>query len=87
MEFLAHFGKSKDGKIIVFDVFTFNNLFALLLNKEFNHQNALTYILAECNLNAYAFQQCIHNKAYLKLTSSSIDFQEAGKRSRGPAGS
>ena len=64
MEFLNHFGKSREQKIIVFDVFTFNNLFTLLLNEKFNHNSALNFILSESELNAYVFQECIHNDAY-----------------------
>lgn len=81
MKFLIHFGKTKKGKIIVFDIFTFNNLFSLLLNEKFNHKEALDFILAKCELNAYVFQQCIHNSAYLKLEPTQINYQDAARRS------
>lgn len=81
MKFLNHFGKTKEGRIIVFDIYTFNNLFTLLLNRKFSYEDALIFIFAKCDLNAYVFQECIHNDAYLDLTSREIDFKEAGRRS------
>ena len=81
MEFINHFGKTKEGKIIIFDVFTFNSFFSLLLNEGFDHEDALMFILAEGELNAIVFQKCIHNKAYLKLKAKELDFQVAGRRS------
>ena len=81
MEFLNHFGKTKEGKIIVFDVFTFNSFFTILLNEKFSHEDALNFILAQCELNAYVFQECIHNNTYLDIYSRKIDFKEAGRRS------
>ena len=81
MEFLIDFGKTKEGKIIVFDVFTFDSLFTILLNKNFSYKDALNFILAECELNAYVFQECIHNNAYLNIIPRKIDIKEAGRRS------
>ena len=81
MKFLIHFGKTKNGKIIVFDIFTFNNLFSLLLNEKLKHEEALSFILAESELNAYVYQECIHNNAYLNLTPANINYYEAGRRS------
>ncbi len=81
MEYLNYFGKSREDKIIVFDTFTFNNLFVLLLNDGFIHENALNFVLSECDLNAYVFQECIFNKAYLNLTPRAINYREAGRRS------
>jgi hypothetical protein len=56
MKFLSHFGKTREGKLIVFDIFTFNDLFSLLLNEKFNHEDALNFILANCELSAYIFK-------------------------------
>jgi hypothetical protein len=81
MEFLDYFGKNKEGMIIVYDVYTFNSLFSLLLNESYAHQNAMDFIIANCDLNAYVFQECIHNNAYLKLESQLIDFTDAGRKS------
>ena len=82
MNFLNHFGKSTHGKIIVYDTYTFNNLFSLLLHERTNHDDTLSFIMANCDLNAYVFQECIHNKAYLKLYSKNVNYQEAGRRSK-----
>lgn len=82
MKFLNYFGKLKNGKIIVYDIYTFNNLFSLLLNKDFTHEDAIDYIFAKCELNAYVFQECIHNWAYLKLKSKKLNPQEAGRKSK-----
>ena len=81
MEFLEHFGKTIEGRVIVFDIYSFNSLFSLLLAEEFSHDDALSFVLAECDLNAYVFQHCIQNEQYLKIQSAIIDFREAGRRS------
>ncbi len=81
MNFLSHFGKTADEKIIVYDIFTFSNLFSLLLYDGLSHDEALSSILANFDLNGYVFQECIHNSAYLNLTAKQIDFTEAGRRS------
>ena len=81
MNFLDNFGKSKD-KIIVYDIYTFNNFFSLLLFEGNNYEDALSFIIGNCDLNAYVFQECIHNKAYLKLYPKNINDKEAGRRSK-----
>ncbi len=82
MTFLYYFGKSKNKKIIVYDIYTFNNLFSLLLHEQHSHEDALNFIMTNCDLNAYVFQGCIHNKSYLKLTPKNINYEEAGRRSK-----
>ena len=82
MKFLNYFGKSKNENIIVYDIYTFNNLFSLLLHEGNNYEDALNFIIANCDLNAYVFQKCIHNKAYLKLSPKNINYEQAGRRSK-----
>ncbi len=81
MDFIEYFGKTRRGKIIVFDIFTFNNLFSLLLNEGLSHDDIIRFVISECELNGYVFQECIHNKAFLKLKPKFIPFEEAGRRS------
>ena len=81
MEFLNYFGRTKEDQIIVFDIFTFNNLFSLLLYNGFSHQDAISFILSNCSINVYVFQKCIHNSAYLNLKPKNMNFTEAGRRS------
>ena len=81
MKFLKHFGKTDDGRIIVYDKYTFDSLFSLLLNENYSHEDALSFIVTECDLNAIVFQECIHNKAYLKLEAKEIEYADAGRKS------
>ena len=67
-DFLDKFPKDRNGLYIVYDCFTFDNLFRLLLKSSFEHEDALLFILGNCSLSALVFQERIHNKAYEKLS-------------------
>ena len=54
---------------IVYELYTFDNLFRLLLKSDFVHEEALDFILANCSLSAYVFQERIHNEGYTKLSA------------------
>ena len=67
-DFLKVFPKDPNGLYIVYEVYTFDNLFRLLLKNNFDHKEALCFILCNCSLSAVVFQERIHNKRYKKLS-------------------
>ncbi|HLD27834.1 MAG TPA: hypothetical protein VJB39_03210 [Patescibacteria group bacterium] len=67
MKFLKYFPKNSEGLYIVYELYSFDNFFRLLLKHGFDHENALYFIFTNCVLSAVVFQERIHNKAYLKL--------------------
>jgi len=69
LEFLKEFPKNENDMFIVYDRFTFDNLFRLLLANDFDHEDALYFMLANCSMSALVFQERIHNKAYRRLSA------------------
>ena len=68
LDFPQKFSKDQNDLYIVYDLFTFDNLFRLLLKNDFNHEEALSFILGNCSLSALVFQERIHNNRYKKLS-------------------
>lgn len=68
-DFLKKFPKDCNGLYIVYELYTFDNLFRLLLKDGFDHEEALYFILGNCSLSAFVFQERIHNKRYKKLSA------------------
>jgi hypothetical protein len=71
-DFLTEFPKDNSDLYICYDVFTFNQLFKLLLNEGLNHSEVMAFILAHCSLSATVFQIYIHNKKYLSIKNQDI---------------
>ena len=67
--FLKYFPKDNVNNIIVFDLYTFDNLFRLLLKNNYSHSQALNFVLSNCSLSALVFQERFYNNKYLKLNS------------------
>ncbi len=65
--FLKKFPKDRNGLYIVYELYTFDNLFRLLLKNGLDHEEALLFILGRCSLSALVFQERIHNKRYRRL--------------------
>jgi hypothetical protein len=65
--FLRKFPKDCNGLYIVYELYTFDNLFRLLLKNGFSHKQSLSFILCKCSLSALVFQEGIHNHAYKEL--------------------
>jgi hypothetical protein len=63
-----NFNKNCEGLYEIYDRFSFDNLFRLLLNNEFEEE-ALDFILCNCSLSALVFQERIYNKYYLKIST------------------
>lgn len=70
LDFLGVFPKNRNGLYIVYEVYTFDNLFRLLLKNSFDHKEALCFILGNCSLSALVFQERIHNKGYKRLSAN-----------------
>ncbi len=68
LDFLKKFPKDRNELYIVYELYTFDNLFRLLLKNGFDHEEALYFILTNCSLSAIVFQERIHNKRYKKLS-------------------
>jgi hypothetical protein len=66
--FLENFPKDPNG-YIVYELYTFDNFFRLLLKNGFKHEESLLFILFNCSLSALVFQERIHNKRYKKLSA------------------
>ena len=69
---LEKFPKDRNGLYIVYELYTFDNLFRLLLKKGFNHEEAFDFILGNSSLSALVFQERIHNKRYKKLSTKGV---------------
>lgn len=69
LDFPVRFPKEKNGMYIVYELYTFDNLFQLLLICGFNHEKVLEFVLFNCSLSALVFQERIHNKKYRKLSA------------------
>ena len=70
--FLRKFPKDKSGLYIVYELYTFDNLFRLLLKNSLDHEEALFFILANCSLSVVVFQERIHNRKYRELSSEDV---------------
>ena len=68
-QILENFKKNREGLYEIYDRFSFDNLFRFLLNNSFEDDEALDFILCNCSLSAIVFQERIHNKYYLCLSS------------------
>jgi hypothetical protein len=69
LAFLKFFPKDGNGMHMIYELFSFDNLFRLLLKNGFNHEETLYFILKHCSLSALVFQERIHNKSYKKLSA------------------
>jgi hypothetical protein len=65
--FLKHFPREENGMFIVYDRFTFDNFFRLLLAHEYDYEDAMDFMIANCSFSALMWQERIYNKRYRKL--------------------
>lgn len=61
--------KNIEGMYEVYDRFTFDNLFRVLLNEGFEPEDALNFILCNCSLSAIVFEKRVYNKYYLSISA------------------
>lgn len=69
LDFLEKFPRNRSELYIVYELYTFDNLFRLLLKKDYSHEEALAFIVANCSLSALVFQERIHNCTYENLVA------------------
>lgn len=72
LEFLRKFPKDANGLYVIYELYSFDNLFRLLLKNSFDHEEALYFILGNCSLSALVFQERIHNKRYKRLSAKDV---------------
>lgn len=83
LEFLKEFPKDVNDMYIVYDLFTFDNLFRLLLANDFGHEDAFYFMLANCSMSAHVFQERLHNKIYRNLNAEdALPADEAARRAK-----
>ncbi len=66
------FKKNSDGLYEIYDRFSFDNVFRLLLNNDFEYEDALNFILCNCSLSTLVFQERIYNKHYLNISTDEV---------------
>jgi hypothetical protein len=69
LDFLQKFPKSGEGLYYVYDLYSFDNFFRLLLKNGLDFEEALNFILSNSSLSAIVFQERIHNKGYVRLSA------------------
>lgn len=72
MRFLKHFPKDDDGLYIIYELYSFDNFFRLLLKNKLDHEEAMDFMISSCSFSALVFQERIHNKKYLKLSIKDV---------------
>jgi hypothetical protein len=83
MLFLRKFPKGTDGLHIVYEPYTFDNMFRLLLKSGMCSEEALSFVLANCSLSAVVFQDRIHNERYSELSAKdALPPDEAARKAR-----
>ena len=68
-EFLSTFEKDDKGLFKLYDRFSFDKFFRVLLENDFDCEEALGFILCYCSLSALVFQERIYNKYYLNIST------------------
>ena len=69
MRYLKYFPKNSEGLYIIYELYSFDNFFRLLLKNRLNYEDSLNYVLCNCALSGLVFQERIHNKHYLRISS------------------
>jgi len=70
--FLKEFPKNQEGLYIVYELFTFDNLFKLIMSQGFTNKETLYFMLANCSFSSVVFQERIHNKKYNLLNTKNV---------------
>lgn len=65
----SKFDKNDEGMYKLYDRFSFDEFFRSLLINDLNRKEALDFILSNCSLSALVFQERIHNKYYLNIST------------------
>lgn len=65
--FNQQFVKNSENLFILHDRFSFWEFFKILRKNDYEHEEALNFIFANCSLSALVFQECIMDDKYKKL--------------------
>lgn len=68
MNFLRFIPKERNGLFIIYELFSFDNFFRLLLRNGFEQDEAFSFVLANCSMSALVWQERIHNRKYRLLS-------------------
>ncbi len=68
-QYIIKFDKNDEGMYKLYDRFSFDEFFRSLLINDLNRKEALDFILSNCSLSALVFQERIHNKYYLNIST------------------
>ncbi|MBA3047712.1 hypothetical protein KKC83_05280 [Patescibacteria group bacterium] len=83
MKFLKYFPKNSEGLYIIYELYSFDNLFMLLLKNNFTHEEAINFVITACSLSGLIFQERIHNHDYLNLSANdALSPQDASIKSK-----
>jgi len=74
-KFLKFQGKDKTGSYILYDRFSFDELYKLLLESGMDDETALCFICFHCSLSAIVFQERIHNKYYKQIMPNKFNLR------------
>ena len=81
--FLEWFPKDNHGLYIVYELYTFDNLFRLLLKGGMEHEDAVLWVFCYCSLSALVFQERIHDNGFCKLSARDVfDPRLAARKAR-----
>ena len=67
LEEILKFERTEEGLVKLYDRFSFDELFRLLLINGFEREEAMNFILCNCALSALVFQERIYNCYYLNI--------------------
>lgn len=82
-KFLKEFPKDNEGNHIVYELFTFDNLFRLFLKSGLTHQEVVERLIATCSFSALVFQERIFNKNYMRLKAKdALSPEEASQKAK-----
>jgi hypothetical protein len=72
MKFLKYFAKDKNGMYIMYELYTFDNFFRLLLKNKFSYIEAVDFIISKCSISGVVFQERIYNKKFKELSIEDV---------------
>lgn len=72
IKFLKHFPKNSEGLYMLYEPYSFDNFFRLLLKNGIDYEEAMDFMIFSCSLSAPVFQERIHSKKYLTLLAEDV---------------
>jgi len=70
MNFFKYFPKNSEGLYIIYELYSFDNFFRLLLRQGLDHESSFNFILNNCILSGYVWQERIYNKDFNNLVAT-----------------